>query len=114
MYRDLEKRKIYVKKYNTKHRKKYNKYNKDRYIKIKNFINSDKLTKGCQKCGYNKCAQALHYDHIDRTKKYRTIAHLKTSYDLETIKNEMSKCRVLCANCHSEKTFKNQEFKQVI
>ena len=85
MYRDLEKRKQYLKIYND-NRSEENKIRcKDRYKEISDFINKDKLKKGCSECGYNKHPHALHFDHIDRTKKYKAVSQLKASSNLENV-----------------------------
>mgnify|MGYP006399582549 FL=1 len=63
---------------------------------------------GCKICGYKKHPNALHFDHIDTKNKMKEIAYL-VNYGLQTIKNEMRKCRVLCANCHAEHTAKQRE-----
>jgi hypothetical protein len=56
----------------------------------------------CQKCGYNKYNGALEFHHIDPTQKDFTIAHLKLTTFNETIKKELDKCILVCANCHRE------------
>ena len=51
----------------------------------------------CSACGYNKCKQALHFHHTE-TK----IIKLADAVSIGVINREMSKCVVLCANCHAE------------
>lgn len=83
----------------------------------KAIVDAIKLKTGCVKCGYRKNTAALTFDHIDPTTKYRDkngrtvgiakmlIAGSKGSrYSLDTILEEIKKCRVLCANCHAEIT----------
>lgn len=55
----------------------------------------------CQECGYNKCFQALDFHHIDPTTKEFTVAAI-TNRSWSNLKAEISKCRLLCANCHRE------------
>ena len=66
----------------------------------KRFIRRVKLFLGCKLCGYKKHACALHFDHLDPSNKL-TIVSKMNNYSIEAIKNEMRKCRVLCANCHA-------------
>jgi predicted transcriptional regulator len=56
----------------------------------------------CEKCGYNKYNGALEFHHLDPTQKDFTIAHLKLTSFNETIKKELDKCILVCANCHRE------------
>jgi predicted HNH restriction endonuclease len=54
----------------------------------------------CSICGYNKYIGALEFHHTDPTKKDMTIAGSGKKW--ETIKEEVEKCMLLCANCHRE------------
>ena len=81
-----------------------------------------KLASGCIKCGYNKNPKALEFNHLDPASKYRDkngktvdIARMslasgknsaeKSRYSIKTILAEIEKCEILCANCHREHTF---------
>ena len=57
---------------------------------------------GCKICGYNKCDAALDFHHLDGNEKERGIARAKKDFCLETLKKEIAKCIVVCANCHRE------------
>lgn len=58
----------------------------------------------CVKCG-EKDPVVLTFDHIDPSKKEFSIAvAAQKTMSLNKIKNEISKCNVLCANCHHRKT----------
>jgi 5-methylcytosine-specific restriction endonuclease McrA len=56
----------------------------------------------CQLCGYDKCVAALQFHHKDPTKKKFGIAASGVTRSLEEQKEEISKCILLCANCHAE------------
>lgn len=58
-----------------------------------------KVRAGCLDCGYNKCAAALHFHHVDGTKE-KKISDIQTWRALD---RELDKCVVLCANCHAER-----------
>lgn len=57
---------------------------------------------GCQKCGYNKCIDALEFHHLDKLKKEFTPSYVINSCSLKNAMKELSKCVLLCANCHRE------------
>ena len=61
-----------------------------------------KQRKGCIDCGYCDNSNALEFDHI-RGQKTRTIASLLYS-SWKRIKQELSLCEVVCANCHAIRT----------
>ncbi len=56
---------------------------------------------GCEKCGYNKCLDALEFHHLDSKNKDKkmTLIFRMTSKKIE---KEIEKCTLLCANCHRE------------
>jgi hypothetical protein len=54
----------------------------------------------CNKCGYDKCLDALQFHHIDPKEKDFTIS--RKSYSIERLKKEVDKCILVCANCHLE------------
>ena len=80
----------------------HNKQVKIRYKDNKEQINSLKEGKSCEKCGYNKCAAALDYHHIDPSNKIDTVAKLSTHANIEKAITEIGKCVLLCSNCHRE------------
>ncbi len=55
----------------------------------------------CSLCGYNRCISALHFHHLDSTKKVFGIAKIG-SESLEKVRTEAKKCILVCANCHAE------------
>jgi hypothetical protein len=59
-----------------------------------------KLGNKCFKCD---CTENLQLDHIDPKSKNFTVAKLWNSKP-EIFEAEVSKCQLLCAKCHEEKT----------
>ena len=56
---------------------------------------------GCILCGYNQYLPALDWHHIDKDTKDKDISSSETMRkSVDRIMNEISKCVVLCANCH--------------
>lgn len=63
-----------------------------------------KLHYGCADCGYNKSAHALQFDHVRGDKKGNVSNLIRSDYSWDTIKIEIEKCEVVCANCHAIRT----------
>lgn len=81
------------------------KRNKKNRLLIKKFIYEFKLKNSCKICGESDPA-TLDFDHIK--KKKNVIAKMvANSNSINTIKKEIEKCQVLCANCHRKKTAKD-------
>ena len=64
-------------------------------------VNEVKTTAGCSKCGYNRCAGALEFHHIQDNKE-ENIGVLVGKRNSEKLWKEIEKCIVVCANCHRE------------
>ena len=55
----------------------------------------------CSSCGYDKCADALDFHHLDPSLKDVNAKYIR-SWSKERIRDELDKCVLLCANCHRE------------
>ncbi len=53
----------------------------------------------CNRCGFNGHPAALHFHHIDPTKKEFNIGPF-CNKKWEIVEKEIRKCELLCANCH--------------
>ena len=78
---------------------------KQKIFKTRIYLNS--LKDECSICGYNKCSEALDFHHLDPSIKcfnIGTFAGKRAFSDKtkELIDLEVSKCILLCANCHRE------------
>lgn len=56
----------------------------------------------CEKCGYNKCSEALDFHHLNPEEKDFSISDRDIKLDWQLIKIELDKCILVCANCHRE------------
>lgn len=75
----------------------------ERYKKVQEY----KTTKGCKVCG-EKRHWVLDLHHIDSDTKEKGISDmLRKNCSWEKILQELSKCEVLCANCHRDYHYKN-------
>lgn len=80
------------------------------YLKKREEISQLKLQIKCQKCGYDKCPDALEFHHTNPEEKDYTISQaLRLHKSEEEIQNEMKKCVILCSNCHKEFHWRERE-----
>ena len=56
----------------------------------------------CQICGYDRCAEAMEFHHLDFSGKDFGISEKGYTRGWKKVKEELSKCVMLCANCHRE------------
>jgi hypothetical protein len=53
----------------------------------------------CEFCGFSECSPALHFHHIDPSKKSFGLSNL-SGKSYESLRKEAEKCVLVCANCH--------------
>ena len=56
----------------------------------------------CSICNYNKCVGALEFHHIDTNEKEFGIGSKGYTRSWKSVKLELDKCVLVCANCHRE------------
>ena len=56
----------------------------------------------CQRCGYDRCMDALEFHHIDPSQKDFSISEKGYTRSGERVQRELDKCLMVCANCHRE------------
>jgi transposase len=56
----------------------------------------------CVICGYDRCARALEFHHVDPADKRFPLAHRGLSQGIDKLRAEAAKCVLLCSNCHAE------------
>lgn len=85
-----------------------NLYSKLRRKRVYGDIYSKYKSGPCKDCGktYHPCQ--MHFDHL-RDKKHN-IGHLVTS-STKKLEEEISKCDLVCANCHALRTWKRNQGK---
>lgn len=54
----------------------------------------------CRICGYDRSTAALQFHHLDPLNK--TLQISARCLAIDTLREEASKCLLLCANCHAE------------
>lgn len=56
----------------------------------------------CHLCGYERCAAALQFHHVNPAMKSFNLSHEGVARSLARARAEAAKCVLLCANCHAE------------
>ena len=57
----------------------------------------------CERCGYDKNIAALEFHHINpEEKEYQIDMRAFSNTSLDKLESELSKCELLCSNCHQE------------
>lgn len=56
----------------------------------------------CSMCGYNRYLGALDFHHLDPSEKEFEIGQGLLRYSKDKLIAEMSKCSLVCKNCHAE------------
>ena len=80
---------------------------------INMYIKEYLLNHPCVDCG-EKDLVVLEFDHRGDVKKFKAVSHLMTAQvKFETIKLEIDKCDVRCANCHRKKTAKQFKWSRI-
>jgi transposase len=56
----------------------------------------------CRLCGYDRCAAALEFHHLDPATKEFGVAQQGMARSIARLRAEARKCILLCSNCHAE------------
>jgi transposase len=77
---------------------------RDRRGKIVKLIQEIKQNTPCTDCKENYPYWIMEFDHLG-DKSFTISHHHDHTSDIEKIKLEISKCEVVCANCHKNRTY---------
>lgn len=102
-HKKTEKRREYHKEYMRKwyqeNKSKHIAYVRARDKRIKEWLTEYKQSLICEVCGENHPA-CLEFHHINPQEKDFAIGRMRDKSSWSKLKDEIAKCRVLCANCH--------------
>ena len=97
------------------HRQKHNQQKDTIDTQNKKILLEMKSISGCEICGYNDYIGALDFHH-EKDKKFQVPKIRYCEKSCEEVKNkiveEVSKCQVLCANCHQDLHFDKEKFEK--
>lgn len=93
----------------------YKKQGRNR-LRNRKWLHNFKQNLECEKCGYSKKThpesfrvQALQFHHHEENKRLAVSDLTHRGFALETIREEINKCVVLCSRCHIEEHYPNKE-----
>lgn len=99
------------------YRREHYRNNKQQYYDRKNktdkilrqYRNDIKLNAICASCGidYPNEPYLFEFDHLSSSEKSKCVSHLVGNGSLKKLKEEISKCQILCLICHRRKTAKD-------
>jgi hypothetical protein len=105
-FKDDEERRAYFREYNKgwyrRHKKRLLEKRREHYEELKLWLRRYKSKLCCVECGENHPA-CLQFHHRNRAEKSFTISHIigRTHISIKSLEKEISKCEVLCGNCHA-------------
>lgn len=105
MAQTLDEKRAYERKWNAQNKSKRNAINQRNRKKKADWIREYKEERCCERCGFPD-HRALQFHHTDPASKDRQVSDM-TSWSIEKIETEISKCELLCANCHFIEHFKS-------
>ncbi len=86
--------------------------NKERIARLQKAITDTKMASGCLDCGYRQHPEALDFDHKgDKIDNVSNMFRLGVSWS--RLLAEMSKCDIVCANCHRVRTANRRTGKSI-
>lgn len=95
-----------------KNREKWNAYcrkrTRERYHGNREYF-LDALGGACYHCG-NSDKRVLEFDHINPWEKVKSVSALLQLANRDKIREEVDKCRLLCANCHKIKSLESGDY----
>ena len=87
-------------------------YQADRKATARAFVSEYLNSHPCVDCG-ERDQIVLEFDHM-RDKEYEISKMVASGLNLESIKTEIEKCEVRCANCHRRRHFRARESKKAL
>lgn len=91
-------------KLNPEAKQKYVEQQKIKSEALRQEIDAIKINYGCKDCGFNRLAEALHFDHLPEFEKLGEVSKFVSSNNRDKAFEEIKKCEVVCATCHTIRT----------
>lgn len=101
-YKNIDDRKAASKKHYLANKQKYMERNKRYRLSIKAYVHDLKEKSPCTDCGINYPYYVMDFDHLED--KQNTVSILSATGRIGALKKEISKCEIVCSNCHRIRT----------
>lgn len=87
------------------------KVNNEKYKeRNREILSSYKNAIPCKDCNNFYPPYVMDFDHLPNYEKFKNLSRMKnSSYSVETIRKEIEKCDLVCANCHRIRTWKRTQ-----
>lgn len=72
--------------------------------KIRSYVQKVKQQSPCVDCGENYPYWMMDFDHVHSDKFFNIAAYQAYTDSIDRVKEEISKCDLVCANCHRNRT----------
>lgn len=104
-YKDKEKQREAQRKWANDNRSSITSYQKSHSRKNVETIRKLKESKPCMDCGNHYPYPAMQFDHLPGTEKLGNVSTMVSkNYSMVKVMEEISKCDLVCANCHAIRT----------
>lgn len=109
-YKNPEDQKQYRRAYYQRTRQQAIQYSIDfirrRRIKNRKYVADLKSSTPCVDCGVQYPHYVMQFDHLNAADKSDNVSTLASQgVSLDTLKLEIAKCEIVCANCHAARTY---------
>lgn len=64
----------------------------------------------CMDCGIQYASHVMQFDHVRGVKAFGLNSAWRAK-SFDSVVSEIAKCEIVCANCHSDRTFRRQKKK---
>lgn len=75
----------------------------------RDYVRKIKESNPCIDCGQIYHYSQMDFDHVRGEKRYNVATIANTLASINTIKKEIAKCELVCANCHRLRTWKRTQ-----
>lgn len=103
-YKNIEDRKAASKRHYQANKTKYLERNRRYRLYIQKFVRDIKESTPCVDCGRSYPYFVMDFDHMDTNQKENIVSFYASTGRIGSLKKEIKKCEVVCANCHRIRT----------